>query len=102
MERVESQAAGRFIQMTLRALGGEMPTKDRELRNRQEDALKALRLAGLPHDAHQEFWKQLDVAYFLRHDANDIAWQTRVLHDKTGLKRQSLNAVWHQLAKVCR
>ncbi|MBR7782099.1 [protein-PII] uridylyltransferase [Undibacterium luofuense] len=72
-----------LYKMTLRALGGEMPTKDRELRNRQEDALKALRLAGLPHDAHQEFWKQLDVAYFLRHDANDIAWQTRVLHDKT-------------------
>ncbi|MBC3935571.1 [protein-PII] uridylyltransferase [Undibacterium sp. CY7W] len=72
-----------LYKMTLRVLGGEMPSKDRELKNRQEDALKALRLAGIAPNAHEEFWKQLDVAYFLRHDASDIAWQTRVLHDKT-------------------
>jgi UTP:GlnB (protein PII) uridylyltransferase len=36
-----------------------------------------------PH-AHEALWKQLDVAYFLRHDASDIAWQTRCLHDKLG------------------
>ncbi|HTD02924.1 [protein-PII] uridylyltransferase [Undibacterium sp.] len=68
--------------ITLRILGGETPSQDRELKNRQEEALKALRLYGLPSDAHQQLWQQLDVAYFLRHDASDIAWQTRSLHDR--------------------
>ncbi len=71
-----------LYRMALRVLGGEAPSKDRELKNRQEDALKALRLYGLAPDAHEKFWQQLDVAYFLRHDASDIAWQTRALHDR--------------------
>ncbi|MFZ6657825.1 [protein-PII] uridylyltransferase [Undibacterium sp. TJN19] len=71
-----------LYRMTLRVLGGEAPSKDRELKNRQEEALKALRLYGLAPDAHEKFWQQLDVAYFLRHDASDIAWQTRCLHDR--------------------
>jgi len=71
-----------LYRMTLRVLGGEAPSTDHELKNRQEDALKTLRLYGLPDNAHQPFWKQLDVVYFLRHDASDIAWQTRMLYDK--------------------
>ncbi len=71
-----------LYRMALRVLGGEAPSKDRELKNRQEEALKALRLYGLAPDAHEKFWQQLDVAYFLRHDASDIAWQTRALHDR--------------------
>ena len=72
-----------LYKMTLRVLGGEDPSTDHELRNRQEAALKTLRLYGLPQDAHQRLWQQLDVAYFLRHDAADIAWQTRSLYNKT-------------------
>lgn len=71
-----------LYRITLRILGGEAPSKDRELKNRQEDALKALRLFGLPVDAHEALWQQLDMAYFLRHDSSDIAWQTRSLYDK--------------------
>jgi len=72
-----------LYKMTLRVLGGEDASTDHELRGRQEDALKTLRLYGLPEDAHQRLWQQLDVAYFLRHDAADIAWQTRSLYNKT-------------------
>ncbi|MBS0307846.1 MAG: [protein-PII] uridylyltransferase [Proteobacteria bacterium] len=71
-----------LYRMTLRVLGGEAHNADRELQNRQEEARASLRLHGLSEDAHQALWKQLDVAYFLRHDASDIAWQTRVLYDK--------------------
>ena len=71
-----------LYRMTLRVLGGEAPSKDSVLKNRQNDALKALRLVGIPPDAHEKLWQQLDVGYFLRHDASDIAWQTRVLYDK--------------------
>lgn len=71
-----------LYKITLRVLGGETPSKDRELKNRQNEALKALRLLGMENNAHLALWEQLDIVYFLRHDASDIAWQTRVLHDK--------------------
>ncbi len=71
-----------LYRMTLRVLGGEPHSADRELKNRQQEALATLRLYGLPIDAHEALWKQLDVAYFLRHDASDIAWQTRSLYDR--------------------
>jgi [protein-PII] uridylyltransferase len=71
-----------LYRMSLRVLGGEPHSADRELRARQQEALATLRLFGLPADAHEQFWSQLDVAYFLRHDASDIAWQTRSLYDK--------------------
>jgi [protein-PII] uridylyltransferase len=73
-----------LYKMTLRVLGGEPPSADRELRARQQEALATLRLFGLGADAHEALWKQLDMAYFLRHDASDIAWQTRCLYDKLG------------------
>ncbi|MBC7861030.1 MAG: [protein-PII] uridylyltransferase [Burkholderiaceae bacterium] len=72
-----------LYRMTLRVLGGEPHSADRELKNRQQGALATLRLYGLANDAHLALWKQLDVAYFLRHDASDIAWQTRALYDRT-------------------
>ncbi len=68
--------------MTSRVFDGQAPSADRELKNRQEEALKSLRLFGLSDKAHEKLWEQLDVVYFLRHDAADIAWQARVLHDK--------------------
>jgi [protein-PII] uridylyltransferase len=73
-----------LYKMTLRVLGGEPHSADRELRARQQEALATLRLFGLSATVHEALWKQLDVAYFLRHDASDIAWQTRSLHDKLG------------------
>ncbi|MDM5177473.1 [protein-PII] uridylyltransferase [Massilia sp. DJPM01] len=73
-----------LYRVTLRVLGGEPHSADRELKNRQEEAMATLRLYGLPDIAHVDLWKQLDVAYFLRHDASDIAWQTRCLWDKLG------------------
>ena len=71
-----------LYRMTLRVLGGEQPSADRELKNRQDEALKTLRLYGLPQRAHEALWQQLDMAYFLRHDASDIAWQTRMLYNR--------------------
>ena len=71
-----------LYRITLRVLGGEPHSADRELKNRQHEAMATLRLYGLPANAHEALWRQLDVAYFLRHDASDIAWQTRALWDR--------------------
>lgn len=68
-----------LYRMSLRVLGGETPSTDRELQNRQQEAIATLRLYGLSEHAHEALWKNLDVGYFLRHDASEIAWQTRVL-----------------------
>jgi [protein-PII] uridylyltransferase len=49
---------------------------------RQEEALARLRLYALPEGAHDKLWAQLETPYFLRHDAQEIAWHTRLLHDR--------------------
>jgi [protein-PII] uridylyltransferase len=71
-----------LYRVTLRVLGGESHSTDRELINRKDEALKTLRLYSLESDAHERLWEQLDVGYFLRHDAADIAWQTRAFYDR--------------------
>ena len=76
-----------LYRMSLRVLGGETPSADRELQNRQQEALATLRLYGLDKDVHEALWKNLDVGYFLRHDASEIAWQTRVLHEHVATEK---------------
>ncbi len=76
-----------LYRMSLRVLGGETPSADRELQNRQQEAQATLRLYGLDKDVHEALWKNLDVGYFLRHDASEIAWQTRVLHEHVATEK---------------
>ncbi|WP_293775710.1 [protein-PII] uridylyltransferase [uncultured Oxalicibacterium sp.] len=75
-----------LYKMTARVFDGQAPSAERELKKRQEDALANLRLYALPEDAYKKLWEQLDVVYFLRHDASDIAWQTRTLYDRIDSK----------------
>ncbi|MDP3701791.1 MAG: [protein-PII] uridylyltransferase [Hylemonella sp.] len=62
---------------TLRALGGHAPSPDAEVESHKREALVKLALHSLPFDAHKKLWDTLDVSYFMRHDADDIAWHTR-------------------------
>lgn len=64
---------------TLRVLGGAKPDPSSELIQHKEEALTQLRLVGIEDQAPQAFWRELDVAFFLRHEAGDIAWLTRHL-----------------------
>lgn len=64
---------------TLRTLGGHAPDPDAEVEARKREALVSLALHALPHQAHTPLWDTLDVGYFMRHDASDIAWHTRQL-----------------------
>jgi [protein-PII] uridylyltransferase len=63
-----------------RALAGDAPALDAALAEKQEEAARLLRLYALSDDVKERFWAQLDTPYFLRHDAQEIAWQTRNLH----------------------
>ncbi len=69
-----------LFNMTRAALGGSGEDANTVLHQRMEQAAGLTRLAGLRDETREAFWKQLDVAYFLRHDAADIAWHTRHLY----------------------
>ena len=62
---------------TRRMLTGERSERQDGQRARQEDAMVRLRLYAIPEADYQEFWQQLDTAYFLRHEPQEIAWHTR-------------------------
>jgi [protein-PII] uridylyltransferase len=64
---------------TLRALGGRAPDPGAVIEGRKREALSMLALHALPHQAHKALWDTLDVSYFMRHQADEIAWHTRVL-----------------------
>jgi [protein-PII] uridylyltransferase len=64
---------------TARVLGGRAPDADADIEARKREALTMLALYALPFEAHKDLWATLDVGYFMRHDAADIAWHTRQL-----------------------
>ena len=64
---------------TTRVLGGRAPDAEAEVETRKREALTMLALYALPFEAHKDLWSTLDVGYFMRHDAADIAWHTRQL-----------------------
>jgi [protein-PII] uridylyltransferase len=70
---------------TSRVLGGRAPDPDAEVEARKREALVQVALHSLPFEAHKPLWDTLDVSYFMRHDASDIAWHTKQLsrHVKT-------------------
>jgi len=63
-----------------RALTGQALERDAALAEKQAEATRLLRLYALSDGVKDRLWKQLDTAYFLRHDPQEIAWQTRNLH----------------------
>ncbi|NTV95760.1 MAG: [protein-PII] uridylyltransferase [Thiobacillus sp.] len=61
-----------------RRLEGQAPHTDR-VETRKEEALATMRLYGYSDGAEKKLWQQLDDVYFLRHEAQEIAWHTRRL-----------------------
>jgi [protein-PII] uridylyltransferase len=68
-----------LFRLTRRALGGGAPDADAEVEQRKREAVTKLALHAMPHEAHLVLWNTLDVGYFMRHDASDIAWHARML-----------------------
>jgi len=61
-----------------RLLEGHAPHPD-QVETRKEEARATLRLYGYSDGAETRLWQQLDDIYFLRHEAQEIAWHTRRL-----------------------
>jgi [protein-PII] uridylyltransferase len=68
-----------LYKLALRALGGQRPHMDAEIEARRQQARHTLALHFLPANVEQPLWDTLDMRYFARHDAQDIAWHTRML-----------------------
>jgi [protein-PII] uridylyltransferase len=69
-----------LFRATRRVLTGETQGLDAARAEKQGEAARLLKLYALSDGAKDKFWAQLDTPYFLRHDAQEIAWQTRNLH----------------------
>jgi len=71
-----------LYRITLRVLGGARVDSHSLWSQRKEETISTLRLKAFDPELGKPLWAQLDVAFFLRHDARDIAWLTRHLYDK--------------------
>ena len=77
---------------TLRVLGGRAPDAQAEVEARKREALTTLALHAEPFEAHKALWDTLDVSYFMRHDASDIAWHARQLSRHVGKAKAIVRA----------
>jgi len=64
---------------TLRVLGGSAPDANTQVQTRKREALIELARHAEPFEGHKALWDTLDVSYFMRHDASEIAWHARQL-----------------------
>ena len=71
-----------LYRLTLRALGGARPNLDAEIEARKQEARHLLNLNALPAGSELALWDTLQLSYFARHDAGDIAWHARSLIDR--------------------
>ena len=77
---------------TLRVLGGRAPDADAEVELRKREALILVALHSLPFAAHKPLWDTLDIGYFMRHEAVDIAWHTKQLSRHVGSAKPIVRA----------
>jgi len=68
-----------LYRLTMRALGGDRPNLDAEIEARKQEAQQNLALHSALPGTEQPLWKTLEVSYFARHDAAEIAWHARSL-----------------------
>jgi len=69
-----------LYRLALRALGGARPNLDAEIEARKKEARHTLNLYSLLEGTETVLWKTLEISYFARHDAGDIAWHARSLY----------------------
>jgi [protein-PII] uridylyltransferase len=68
-----------LYRLTLRALGGARPNADAEIESRKHEARQSLALLSQLPGTEEPLWRTLEVSYFLRHDAAELAWHARAL-----------------------
>ena len=77
---------------TLRMLGGRAPDPQAEVESRKREALSLLALHAEPFESQKALWATLDVSYFMRHEAGDLAWHARQLSRHVGSGKSVVRA----------
>jgi len=74
-----------LYRLALRSLGGTKPSLEADLEARKAEARSLLALTTQLPGTEAPLWDTLEVSYFARHDAADLAWHARMLwrHVKT-------------------
>jgi [protein-PII] uridylyltransferase len=70
-----------FQATTLMLKGGKLEA-DQYIQSKQSEAKRLLRLYELSDTVQDALWRNFDVPYFLRYDAQEIAWHTRMLYSR--------------------
>ena len=65
---------------TRKLLAGDGMSFVSSVQSRHDEARAKLRLYAVPEEAEKKLWAQLDDGYFLRHEAQEIAWHSRMLY----------------------
>jgi [protein-PII] uridylyltransferase len=81
-----------LFRATRRVLTGEPLARDAALAEKQAEAARLLRLYALSDGVKDALWPALDITYFLRHDAQEIAWHTRNLHYRVATDKPVVKA----------
>ena len=84
---------------TRRLLAGATPQEAVGLAGRQEEARRMLRLHGLRPGIEEGLWQELDTVYFMRHDAEEIAWHARMLYYRPEAAEPVVKARLNQVAE---
>jgi len=81
-----------LYRLTLRALGGAKPNLDAEVEARKQDARHLLNLHSMLPGTETPLWNTLEISYFVRHEAADIAWHARALFRHIGSREPIVRA----------
>ncbi|QPF74497.1 [protein-PII] uridylyltransferase [Roseateles sp. DAIF2] len=68
-----------LYRLALRALGGAKPNLDADIEARKQEARQILALHAMLPDTETPLWATLELSYFARHEAGDLAWHARSL-----------------------
>jgi [protein-PII] uridylyltransferase len=71
-----------LFRLTAKFLQGDATPAHIGVAECQNEARRLLRLHGLRPGVEEDLWSQLDTGYFIRHDAEEIAWHTRTLYHR--------------------
>lgn len=74
------------------ALGDNSFNRSQILEKRKADAKVLIKAKNMTDEQRDQFWSKMDNAYFLRHEAEDIAWHTLNLYEHTNTEHAVVRA----------
>ncbi|NEN75172.1 [protein-PII] uridylyltransferase [Pelistega sp. NLN82] len=88
----KDQLLQNLYQSTVQLFEGDTFDRQTILSQRKTEAKHLIQAIGLTDKQRDDFWHQMDIAYFLRHEAEDIAWHTQVLFPYVGTRQTIVRA----------